>query len=71
GGGAGEGGPVLVVGHSTILRLALCALLGLPLAAYRQHFPRLDNVAVTEIALPADPSRPVSLLSLNRSISPA
>ncbi|WP_062213445.1 histidine phosphatase family protein [Streptomyces sp. NBRC 109706] len=57
---------VLVVAHSTGLRLALCALLGLPVAEYRRIFPRLDNVAVTELRLPDDPSRPASLLSLNR-----
>ncbi|QDY80479.1 histidine phosphatase family protein [Streptomyces qinzhouensis] len=42
-------GTVLVVAHSTLLRIALCALLGLPLGRYRQLFPRLDNGAVTEI----------------------
>ncbi|UED87761.1 histidine phosphatase family protein [Streptomyces profundus] len=57
---------VLVVAHSTGLRLALCALLGLPVAEYRRIFPRLDNVAVTELRLPDDASRPASLLSLNR-----
>jgi probable phosphoglycerate mutase len=55
---------VLVVAHNTLLRLGLCALLGLPVARYRQVFPRLDNVAVTEIALP-DGDGPVALLSLN------
>ncbi|UCM91064.1 histidine phosphatase family protein [Streptomyces marincola] len=64
-------GTVLVVGHSTALRLALCALLGLPLAGYRRLFPRLDNVAVTEIGLPADPAGPASLLSLNRPFPPS
>ncbi|MDT0442228.1 histidine phosphatase family protein [Streptomyces johnsoniae] len=65
------GRTVLVVGHSTALRLALCALLGLPLAAYRQVFPRLDNVAATEIRLPAEPGGPMSLLSLNRPFPPS
>jgi len=64
------GDTVLVVAHNTLLRLGLCALLGLPVARYRQVFPRLDNVAVTEIALPATPlpdggAGPVALLSLN------
>jgi broad specificity phosphatase PhoE len=59
-------GPVLVVAHNTLLRLGLCALLGLPIAHYRQVFPRLDNAAVTEIAVPVDGrGSPVSLLSLN------
>jgi len=61
---------VLVVAHNTLLRLGLCALLGLPVARYRQVFPRLDNVAVTEIALPETSSPdlsagPAALLSLN------
>lgn len=61
----GAEAPVLVIAHSTLLRLALCALLGLPLARYRQLFPRLSNVAITEIALPAVPASPAALLSLN------
>jgi probable phosphoglycerate mutase len=61
---------VLVVAHSTLLRLALCALLGLPLSTYRKVFPRLDNVRATEITLPADPAQPAALLSLNRVIAP-
>jgi broad specificity phosphatase PhoE len=56
---------VLVVAHNTLLRLGLCVLLGLPVARYRQVFPRLDNVAITEIALPPDGVGPVALLSLN------
>lgn len=65
-----DGKTVLVVAHSTLLRLALCALLGLPLPTYRQVFPRLDNVQVTEIKLSADPAQPAALLSLNRVIVP-
>lgn len=61
---AHPGGPVLVVAHSTVLRLALCVLLGLPLAAYRRVFPRLQNVAVSEVDLPSG-AGPASLLSLN------
>ncbi|MFD9942479.1 histidine phosphatase family protein [Nonomuraea sp. NPDC059023] len=44
-------GRVLVVAHTTAIRLALCALVGLPLGAYRRAFPRLDNCAITEIDL--------------------
>jgi probable phosphoglycerate mutase len=43
--------------------------LGLPLARYRQVFPRLDNVAITEIALRADPQVPAALLSFNTPVS--
>jgi probable phosphoglycerate mutase len=56
---------VLVVAHNTLLRLGLCTLLGLPVARYRAVFPRLDNVAITEIAVPDDPEAPAALLSLN------
>ncbi|MBW8482594.1 histidine phosphatase family protein [Actinomadura parmotrematis] len=44
-----EGGRVLVVAHSTAIRLALCGLLGLPLDGYRRLFPELRNCARTEI----------------------
>ncbi|GAA3879557.1 histidine phosphatase family protein [Streptomyces sedi] len=62
------GRTVLVVAHSTSLRLGLCALLGLPHAHYRRLFPRVENVAVTEIRLPDDPAHPAALLSLNRPL---
>lgn len=63
------GESVLVVAHNTLLRLGLCALLGLPIARYRQVFPRLDNAAITEIAVPTG-GGPVSLLSLNVPVRP-
>ena len=56
---------VLVVAHNTLLRLGLCALIGLPVACYRRVFPRLENGAVTEVAVPADRAAPAALLSLN------
>jgi broad specificity phosphatase PhoE len=56
---------ILVVAHNTLLRLVLCSLIGLPLEHYRRVFPRLDNVALTELRLPADPSDPAALLSYN------
>ncbi|GAA4308868.1 hypothetical protein GCM10023178_17440 [Actinomadura luteofluorescens] len=46
-----EGGRVLVVAHSTAIRLALCRLLGIPLKDYRRRFPSLGNCALTEIRL--------------------
>lgn len=48
---AGEhpGDTVLVVAHNTLLRVALCAMLGIPVGRYRLVLPRLDNAAVTEI----------------------
>lgn len=46
-----EGERVLVVLHTTLLRLALCRLLGLPLRDYRRRFPIVRNGALNEIAL--------------------
>lgn len=65
------GATVLVVAHNTLLRLALCVLLGVPVARYRHVFPRLDNAAVTEIRLSPDPVQPTALLSLNVPCGPA
>lgn len=59
------GGRVLVVAHNTLLRLALCQLLGIPVARYRQVFPRLDNTAITRVGIHPDPEHPTSLLALN------
>jgi broad specificity phosphatase PhoE len=49
--GANPGEEVLVVSHNTLLRIALCELLGIPIGRYRLVFPRLDNTAVTEVDL--------------------
>lgn len=59
---------VLVVAHATVLRLALCDLLGVPLSSYRSTFPRLTNGSVSEIEVSdaeSSPSRGVGLLALN------
>lgn len=42
-------GRVLLVAHSTLVRVLLCHLLGIPLADYRRVFPHLLNGALTEI----------------------
>jgi broad specificity phosphatase PhoE len=42
---------VLVVAHNTLMRLALCGLLGIPLGTYRTVFPSVRNGALTEIRL--------------------
>ncbi|MGD3109121.1 histidine phosphatase family protein [Streptomyces sp. YGL11-2] len=42
-------GRVLLVAHSTLVRVLLCHLLGIPLADYRRVFPQLHNGALTEI----------------------
>ncbi|MEW2392280.1 histidine phosphatase family protein [Streptomyces venezuelae] len=44
-------GRVLVVAHSTLVRLVLCHQLGIPLADYRRVFPALHNGALTELRL--------------------
>lgn len=44
-------GRVLVVAHSTLIRLLLCSLLGVPLRDYRRTFPKMGNCALTEIQL--------------------
>lgn len=59
-------GTVLVVAHSSLFRLGLCVLLRLPVSRYRHVFPLMENAALTEIRLPADPAQPAGLLSLNR-----
>ncbi len=52
----------LVVGHSTLFRLVLCRLLGLPLAHYRNVFPLFQNGSLTKLEFH---STHVSLLALN------
>lgn len=42
---------VLVLGHSTLTRLALCQMLGIDLSLYRLRFPVLANCAITQIQL--------------------
>ncbi len=59
------GDTVLVVAHSTLLRLTLCELLGISVHRYREVFPRLDNGALSELVLPAWDDGPAALLSLN------
>ena len=66
-----EGCSVLVVAHSTLLRLALCELLGLSVHRYRDVFPRLDNGALTQLTVPARDEGPAALISFNVPLSPA
>jgi broad specificity phosphatase PhoE len=58
-------GRVLVVAHSTAIRLALCSLIGVELSRYRRLFPALGNCALTEISLDASE---VALLEFNTPI---
>lgn len=66
-------GRVLVVAHSTSIRLALCALLGVPLSRYRAVFPLLVNCALTEVVLDGGlggSAVRVAMLSLNVPVHP-
>jgi broad specificity phosphatase PhoE len=58
-------GRVLVVAHSTLKRLVLCRLLGIPLSEYRRVFPSVGNCALTEIRLKDEE---VSLLEFNTPV---
>lgn len=40
---------VLVVAHSTVLRLVLCTHLGIDVSRYRQVFPMVKNCSITEL----------------------
>ena len=42
---------ILVVTHTTAIRLTLCHLLGAPLSDYRRLFPAIHNCALTEIRM--------------------
>ncbi|GGM36117.1 histidine phosphatase family protein [Dactylosporangium sucinum] len=61
-------GSALVVAHSTIIRLVVCAALGLPLAQYRHRLPALDPTAVTTLRLAGD-GVPMALLAYNVPVS--
>lgn len=59
------GDTVLVVAHNTLVRLALCHLLGIDVRTYRQVFPLLDNGTLTELSVDGADDGPASLLSFN------
>jgi broad specificity phosphatase PhoE len=60
-----ENGRILVVAHSTVIRLGLCDLIGVPLGRYRAVLPQLRNCALTQVLLRAEGA---SLLQLNVSV---
>ena len=60
------GGRVLVVSHSTLIRLALCELIGVPLSRYRSVFPSVMSAALTEIRLEDERA---SLLQFNAPLN--
>jgi broad specificity phosphatase PhoE len=49
--GQHPGGRVLVVAHTTAIRLALCQMIGIPLGEYRRVFPSIRNCSVSEISI--------------------
>jgi len=64
-------GRVLVVAHNTLIRLALCELMGIALSQYRVVFPSIMNGALVELRFNG---RQASLLRFNvplRSSGPA
>ena len=58
-------GRVLVVAHTTAIRLALCQLIGVPLRDYRRLMPFVRNCGLTEIRLTGDS---VALMEFNTPI---
>ncbi|PTT19416.1 histidine phosphatase family protein [Microbacterium sp. HMWF026] len=62
-------GLTLVVAHTTVIRLALCALVGVPLDEYRRIFPALGNCTITEIDFTPS-TRRAALLTLNAPPTP-
>ena len=63
-------GRVLVVSHNTLIRLLLCGSLGIAPARYRELFPQVGNVALTELGLQFGNARAMPLVSLLRFNSP-
>lgn len=60
-------GRVLVVAHTTAIRLALCDLLGVPLKEYRRLMPFVRNCGLTEVRLTPGS---FALLEFNTPIEP-
>ncbi|QEO14253.1 histidine phosphatase family protein [Agromyces intestinalis] len=58
-------GRVLVVTHNTVIRLVLCALLGLDPDRYREVFPAVGNAALTTVRPATEARRPAALLGYN------
>lgn len=60
-------GRVLIVAHTTAIRLALCQLIGVPLSEYRRLFPFVRNCGLTEIRLQ---DGHVAVMEFNTPIEP-
>ncbi|GAA3507982.1 putative phosphoglycerate mutase [Streptosporangium album] len=65
---ADPGGRILVVAHSTLIRLLVCAVLGVPLGDYRRRLPSLDPVSTTTFRFSGGDG-PVALLAYNVPVS--
>jgi probable phosphoglycerate mutase len=57
---------VLIVAHNTLIRLALCQMLEIPLKSYRTVFPSVRNGAVTEIQIKGNQ---IALLQFNTPLA--
>ncbi len=66
----GQDRRVLVVFHNTLIRLLLCDSLGLPPSRYRELFPRLGNVALTELGFQFGAPTRVPIVSFLRFNAP-
>lgn len=66
---ADPAGRLLVVAHSTLIRLVTCAVLGVPLSEYRRRLPALAPAAITTLRFPTQPNEPVALLAYNVPVS--
>jgi probable phosphoglycerate mutase len=55
-------GRVLVVAHSTLIRLLVCEVLGVPLSEYRRRLPRLAPASRTDLEFAGGPA---ALLAYN------
>lgn len=62
-------GPVLVVAHSTMIRLVVAAAVGIPLRDYRRRLPGLDPTGTTTLRLD-ERGRPAALLAYNVPVTP-
>jgi probable phosphoglycerate mutase len=62
-----SGEAVLVVAHNTLIRLVVCAVLGIPLSEYRRILPRLDPVTRTTLRFAGGP---VGMLAYNAPLDP-
>lgn len=60
---AGTDARVLIIAHSTVIRLTLCALTGIELNHYRAVFPEVGNTTLAEVAY--DGTQPAALLRFN------